>query len=395
MYWALVESLPVSEDIKKQSGPWRDHTETYKQRLRHLAAAGLKTICYNFMPVLDWTRTDLAWRLPGGATCMRFDWVDFVAFDLFILDRHGSEYAPGLAEKAQRRFSGMDEAACNALSCNIVYGLPGAADNPTLDDVKTLLTKYSTIGKARLRCNLADFLQLVIPEAETLGMRMCCHPDDPPFPLMGLPRIVSTEADYAALTDAVDSHANGITLCTGSLGARPDNDLAGMVKRLGSRVHFLHLRNVEREDGVAPGSFHESGHITGSVDMAGVVAAVLAQEARRKAVGRDDHQIPFRPDHGLDMLDDLKRGAQPGYPLIGRMMGLSEFSSDLSLICRVIPKVGCNDTIHGGLADSFGFPPAPDPRNAWSRPVTTWIARQKMTSDRYKVATKPSEHIGT
>lgn len=326
MRWSLVESLPVSEDIKKQSGAWRDHIDAYKLSLHHLAAAGLETICYNFMPVLDWTRTDLAWKLPGGTTCMRFDWVDFVVFDRFILQRHGARtnYAPDLEEQAKRRFAGMDDAACKALSRNIVFGLPGAADNLSLDEVKALLTEYSIIGEERLRRNLADFLELVIPEAEALGMRLCCHPDDPPFPLMGLPRIVSTEADYTALTGAVDSMANGITLCTGSLGARPDNDIIGMIKRLGSRVHFVHLRNVDREDGVAPGSFHESGHVVGSVDMAGVVAAILAEETRRKAEGRVDHQIPFRPDHGLDMLDDLKRGAQPGYPLIGRMMGLSE-----------------------------------------------------------------------
>jgi len=322
--WSVVESLPVSEDIKRQSGDWRAHIEAYKTSLSHLAQQGLSTICYNFMPVLDWTRTDLKWRLKGGATCMRFDWVDFAVFDLFILGRAANEYSADVLAQATERYAALDEAGRTALSKNVIYGLPGAADNLSLEQVRDYLDGYAAIDETRLRANLAAFLELVAPHAQDLGLRMCCHPDDPPFSLMGLPRIMSTEADYAALTRAVDLPSNGITLCSGSLGAHPNNDLPGMVRRLGDRIHFVHLRNVDREDNTAPGSFHESGHIAGSLDMVAIVAALLDEEARRRAEGRADAEIPFRPDHGLDMFEDQTRGGQPGYPLIGRMVGLSE-----------------------------------------------------------------------
>ena len=332
--WDVVESLPVSEDIKRQTGAWRGHIENWKTSLAHLAEAGVRTICYNFMPVLDWTRTDLDYRLPNGATCMRFDAVDFAAFDLFLLQRPAAkeEFASDLIEAAKNRFSEMDETRRRKLVGNIVSGLPGAAIHMTIDEVKGHLGLYSGISAERLRSNLVDFLSEVAPVAQALGMRLCCHPDDPPFPLLGLPRIMSTEADYRTMIDAVDLPANGITLCTGSLGARGDNDLPGMMKRLGSRVHFLHLRNVALEDARIGGSFHEAAHLEGNTDMVVVIAAALAEEAERKGLGRKDWQIPFRPDHGQNILDDHVRQTRPGYPAIGRLKGLAELRGIMTAI---------------------------------------------------------------
>ena len=328
--WEVVESLPVSEDIKKQKGEWRDHIANYKTSLENLAAAGIETICYNFMPVLDWTRTDLAWVLPHGGTCMRFDLIDFTAFDLFVLQRAGaSEGLPGeIRERAERRFHEMSDERKRELARNVTCGLPGATENLTLEGVREHLAQYDAIDAAQLRSHFIDFLSEVAPVAEKLGMRLCCHPDDPPFPLLGLPRIMSTEADYKAVMEAVDIPANGITLCSGSLGARPDNDLPGMMARLGGRVHFLHLRNVTREgDGVngrVDSSFHEAEHLGGDTDMVALIGEVLREEMRRREAGRADHQIPMRPDHGQHILDDLNRECQPGYPTVGRMRGLAE-----------------------------------------------------------------------
>lgn len=326
LQWDVVESLPVSEDIKKQSGNWRVHIANYCESLQHLALAGIKTVCYNFMPVLDWTRTDLAWRLPNGATCMRFDLVDFAAFDIFILKRQGAaqEHGDSLNEAATERFQGMSEQTKNQLASNVVFGLPGAAQNFSLDDVRQHLSEYDNISESQLRQHLIDFLEQVAPVAQSLGLRLCCHPDDPPVSLLGLPRIMSCEADYTAIMKAVDTPANGITLCSGSLGARPDNDLPGMMRRLGERVHFLHLRNVSRESAQIKTSFHEAEHLAGDTDMVALIAEVIAEEARRRDAGRADHSIPFRPDHGQDIVDDLQRQAQPGYPLVGRLKGLAE-----------------------------------------------------------------------
>jgi mannonate dehydratase len=293
--WEVVESLPVSEDIKKQKGDWRAHLEAYRASMRNLASAGIEVVCYNFMPVLDWTRTDLAWRRPTGATCMRFDLDDFAAFDIHVLQRPGAaEDCPeAVVAEAGRRAAAMDVAAKARLAKNLVFGLPGSVEGVTL--------------------------------AEDLGLRFCCHPDAPPCPLLGLPRVMSTEADYVAVLAAVPSPANGVTLCSGSLGARPDNDLPGMMRRLGERVHFLHLRNVSRDgpDRIM-GSFYEDEHLEGGTDMVALIAAVLAEEARRRTAGRADWSIPFRPDHGQNILDDHGRQSQPGYPLIGRMKGLAE-----------------------------------------------------------------------
>ena len=324
--WDVVESLPVSEEIKQQKGDWRIHIEAYKQSLHHLAEAGIKTICYNFMPVLDWTRTDLTYRLPSGATCMRFDYLDFAVFDLFLLARKGAEedYAPEMIEAARERRAALDETDRKALCEAIIFGLPGDAAAPSLDQVKANLAQYDHISEDRLWANFVAFLEEVAPVAQTLGMRLCCHPDDPPFGLLGLPRVMSTEADYRRLMEAVDLPANGITLCSGSLGSRPDNDLPGMMERLGDRVHFLHLRNVTLESDSVKGSFYEADHLGGHVDMVALMQAALNEEQRRKDAGRADWSIPFRPDHGLDILDDQTRKAQPGYPAIGRLKGLAE-----------------------------------------------------------------------
>lgn len=336
--WEVVESLPVSEDIKKQTGEWKAHLENYRISLANLAAAGIEVICYNFMPVLDWTRTDLAFRLPNGATCMRFDLADFAAFDLFLLARPGAsdDYDEALGAEAARRFSAMSDERKERLVRNVVAGLPGSTGSFSLDDVRTHLAEYGAIREARLRGHLVDFLSEVVPTAERLGLRLCCHPDDPPIPLLGLPRIMSTERDYRTVVEAVDRPANGITLCSGSLGARPDNDLPGMMERLGNRVHFLHLRNVRRETRDIRGSFHEAEHLGGDTDMVALVEAALREEARRRDAGRADWSIPFRPDHGQDILDDLRRKAQPGYPAIGRLKGLAELRG---VIAALAPRV--------------------------------------------------------
>lgn len=324
--WEVVESLPISEAIKTQTGPWRDHIANYRVSMQNLAAAGLEVICYNFMPVLDWTRTQLRWDLPNGARTMRFDLTDFAAFDIHVLQRANAaaDYPGAIVEEAGRRAAAMSDKDKSILAGTVNAGLPGATEDNSLDGLRLHLASYAEIDTDRLRDKLADFLSEIIPLAEKLGLRFGCHPDDPPFPLMGLPRIMSTEADYAEILRRVDSPANGVTLCTGSLGARPDNDLPGMVERFGPKIHFLHLRNVHRESDVAPGSFYEDEHLTGDTDMVAVVAAVLREEARRKAEGRADWQIPIRPDHGQDILDDHARAAQAGYPAIGRLKGLAE-----------------------------------------------------------------------
>ncbi len=324
--WEVVESLPVSEAIKTQTSDWRGHLAAYRASLENLAAAGIATVCYNFMPVLDWTRTQLRWAVPHGGTTMRFDLVDFVAFDMHILRRRAARasYPLEVAEAADARFAAMPDGGRTVLAKSVNAGLPGTREDHSLTGLAERLATYDAIGPERLRQSLVDFLSEVVPTAERVGVRLCCHPDDPPFPLMGLPRVMSTEADYAAVLGAVDSPASGVTFCTGSLGARPDNDLPGMAERLGPRIHFAHLRNVTRETPGVPCSFHEAEHLAGDTDMVAVTAALLREEARRRAEGRADAVIPMRPDHGQDILDDLSRGAQPGYPAVGRLKALAE-----------------------------------------------------------------------
>lgn len=340
--WEVIESLPVSEDIKKQKLDWREHIANYKTSLRNVAAAGLEVVCYNFMPVLDWTRTDLRYRVAHGGTCMRFDIYDFAAFDIFILERAGAResFAENVAEEAERRFRGMDDDAKVALSRNVTFGLPGSTEVMTLDRVREHLAEYDGISPDQLRQHFIDFLSEVVPVAEEVGVRLCCHPDDPPFPLLGLPRIMSTGDDYRRILDGVASPANGMTLCSGSFGARPDNDLPAIMLEFGSKVHFIHLRNVKRDTAAMVGSFFEAEHLGGDTDMVALIAEILKEESRRQASGRPDWNIPFRPDHGQDIIDDLGRQAQPGYPTIGRLKGLAELRGILTALSH--PSYGLN-----------------------------------------------------
>ena len=324
--WDVVESLPVTEDIKRQTGSWKAHIAAYKHSIANLAAAGIEVICYNFMPILDWTRTDLKYELPDGAQCMRFDAIDFAAFDIHILQRPGAEadFPRDIVDAAAARFADMTDEDRQRLAGNIVCGLPGAEEGYDLATLREHLSLYDGIDADRLRQHQIDFLSEVVPVAETHGVRLCCHPDDPPFSLLGLPRIMSTEEDFAALVSGIDSMSNGITLCSGSLGVRATNDLAGIVRRLGPKIHFAHLRNVRRETEALPNSFHEAAHLEGSTDMVELVFALLEEESRRRQAGRADWNIPFRPDHGQDILSDIGAGAQPGYPAVGRLKGLAE-----------------------------------------------------------------------
>ena len=324
--WDVVESVPVSEEIKTQTGDWRTHVANWQETLRHLSQCGIRTVCYNFMPVLDWTRTDLRWETYQHARAMRFDLPDFVAFDIHILKRPGAagDYPEALRDEAARRFAVMSDARIAELGRNVGAGLPGSADGYTLDQLLEKLRTYHGIDATRLRGNLVDFLSQIVPVAEEVGINICAHPDDPPWPLLGLPRILSTREDYAHMLRAVDARANGVTLCSGSLGARADNDLPQIARDFADRIHFVHLRNVTRDADQIPCSFFEDEHLEGGTDMVEVIAALLAEERRRREEGREDHQIPIRPDHGQEILDDLTRGAQPGYPAIGRLKGLAE-----------------------------------------------------------------------
>jgi len=334
--WCVVESLPVSEDIKKQKGDWRGHIKAYKQSLTNLAEAGLKVVCYSFMPLLGWTRTELAYRLATGATCLRFDYIDFAVYDIYILGRKNAQadYGQDIIAQAAQRFETMDGNEKQQLARNVFFVLPGSKETLTLNAARAHIAEYDSISAQQLRRNFVAFLEEIIPVAEKLGMRMGCHPDDPSFPLLGLPRIMSSEADYAAILKAVDLPANGITLCSGSLGTRAQNDIPGMVKRLGGRVHYAHLRNVKRESETTPCSFYEAGHLGGDTDMVALVASLLNEEKKRRNQGRPDHTIPMRADHGQDILDDLNRHAQPGYPAIGRLKGLAELRGVMAALSR-------------------------------------------------------------
>jgi mannonate dehydratase len=315
--WTTVESVPVHEAIKT-AGPERDRLlDHYAETLRNLAAEGIATVTYNFMPLLDWTRTDLAWELPDGARALRFELEAVAAYDLHILRRPGAEadYAPALIERAARRFAAMDDEARVRLERTIIAGLPGSEESFTSAQFLEAIHGYAETGPAQLRANHIAFLEAMCPVAEALGIRLVVHPDDPPFAIFGLPRTVSTEADVAALFEAVPSVANGLCFCTGSFGVRADNDLPGMVRRLGTRIGFLHLRSVQREP---DGAFHEAAHLEGSAEMAAVVAEVVALQRR------EERSIVMRPDHGHQMIDDLTKVTNPGYSLLGRMRGLAE-----------------------------------------------------------------------
>ncbi len=324
--WEVVESVPVSENIKTQTGPWREHIANWQETLRRLSVAGIRTVCYNFMPVLDWTRTDLRWTTRHGAKAMRFDRIDFVAFDLHLLQRPGAleDYDEATREMAASRFREMTDKRRLDLSRNIGAGLPGSAEGYSLPQLRAHLETYVGISPEKLQRHLVDFLAEVTPVAEQAGINICAHPDDPPWALLGLPRILSSAEDYSHMLREVDSPANGMTFCTGSLGARAANALPAMVREFAPRIHFVHLRNVRREEPQTPCSFFEDEHLEGDTDMVAVIAELVTEERRRRAEGRTDHQIPMRPDHGQEILDDLTRGAQPGYPAIGRLKGLAE-----------------------------------------------------------------------
>ncbi|WP_299685160.1 mannonate dehydratase [uncultured Tateyamaria sp.] len=326
--WEVVESVPVSEAIKTQSSGCAAHMDAYRQTLAALAAEGVQTVCYNFMPILDWTRTETRAVQPHGGTAMLFDLPTFAAFDLHILAREdaAADYTEETRAAAALIHAQMEDADKRALTNMVIAGLPGANDGWTLDDVRARLAAYDDITADRLRQNLIDFLAEVVPEAERLGIRLCCHPDDPPFSLLGLPRVMSSTDDYATVLDAVPSEANGATLCTGSLGVSARFDASEFVERLGPKIHFAHLRNTSRLPSPDPArpSFFEAPHLEGDTDMVATIRALMAEESRRRAERRTDHAIPMRPDHGQELLFDRTRDSLPGYPLIGRMRGLAE-----------------------------------------------------------------------
>lgn len=322
--WIVVESLNVHESIKKGLADRDELIDNYKESLRNLAACGIQVVCYNFMPVLDWTRTDLNFNYKDGSKALRFDSVDLAAFDIFILKRQGAvdDYDSDIKEKAKLYFKKLSAKECDTLAKNILQGVPGSGSVLTLDEFRRYLKLYEGITKEKLRENLKYFLQQIIPVAQELNIKLCCHPDDPPHSIFGLPRIVSTEEDLNYLVESVKSPSNGITFCTGSLGPNPENDLPGIVNRLGEYIHFVHLRNIQREES---GSFHEADHLDGSVDMYKVMRALVKECDKRKENGRSDYRIPFRPDHGHQMLDDLNKKIKfHGYSAIGRLRGLAE-----------------------------------------------------------------------
>lgn len=331
--WDAVESVPVSEAIRAHKGPFEEHLENYRESLKNLGAEGVSTVIYNFMPVLDWVRTDLAHRLDDGAECLRFDPVHFAAFEIHLLEREhaADDYTPEQLEAAETFVRSMTADELDAFGRRIIDSFPGCKMGFTLADVRRLLDDYAGVDTARLREHYRAFLEAVVPAAEEAGVRLAVHPDDPPFPILGLPRIVSTEADLAAVVEMVPSPANGLCFCTGSLSARRDNDLPGMIRRLGAHIHTTHLRSVEHEP---DGSFHEARHLEGSVPMPQVVAALLELNGRREP----GDPLCFRPDHGHRMLDDLDKPANPnpGYDALGRMRGLAEIRGlQLGLAARL------------------------------------------------------------
>ncbi len=322
--WSVAESIPVHEDIKKRSNNYKKYIENYKQSIRNLGKCGIDTICYNFMPVLDWSRTNLKYDFGDGSITTKFEYIALAAFDLFILKRENAEenYSMKIFDKAKQYFESLNKEQIDELKATVLYGLPGSLEAYSLEDFKKALKTYKEIGDATLRDNLYQFIKEITPAAEESGIRLGIHPDDPPMPLLGLPRIVSNKNDLLNILNAYDSPSNGITLCTGSLGAGHQNDLVDIAKSVAERINFIHLRNVKRN---VDGDFMEDNHLDGDVDMYGVMKALVEEQNRRKENGRKDFRMPMRPDHGRLMLDDMpKKNIYPGYSLYGRMRALAE-----------------------------------------------------------------------
>lgn len=332
--WKVVESLPIHESVKIGEGDLETVFENYRQSMRNLAACGLEVICYNFMPVLDWTRTELAHKLPGGGTALRFNLHEYVALDHFMLKRKGADegHSAEVMDKARAWFEKSTQADRDHLLSSVMAGLPGAFDRYDLPGLARILERYAGMTHDKLRANLKRFLEAIIPTAEEVGIRMCIHPDDPPRSLFGLPRICSTEDDIAYILDSVESPANGLTLCSGSLGANPKNDVPKIARRFADKIWFAHLRNVAKDP---DGSFMEAEHLGGDTDMVALVDALMAEEQRRKAAGLAAWQIPMRPDHGHELLDDVGKGSFPGYPAVGRLRGLAELRGVMTALAQV------------------------------------------------------------
>lgn len=323
LVWSVVESIPIHPSVKLGSAEAADYIGHFATTMERLAEQGIFTICYNFMPVVDWTRTDLRFPMTNGGLTLRFDAVDFAAYDMFILRRDGAQcdYQPVVIEQAKQRIETLSSEARKTLETTIIAGLPGSELSHDRESIRDKIAAFDDVDDKAMFANLASFLQHVVPRAQACGARLCIHPDDPPFPLFGLPRVVSTAKDYQALMETAPSPSNGMTFCTGSLGARADNDLPAMVDQFADRIHFAHLRNVARED---DGSFMESDHLGGDVDMVAILDKLLAEQRRRRENGRKDWRIPMRPDHGPLLLDDQTKTTNPGYSAIGRLKGLAE-----------------------------------------------------------------------
>lgn len=324
LHWSVVESLPVHEDIKKGLPSREKYIENYKISLQNLASCGIKTVCYNFMPVLDWSRTDVNYTMPDGSKALRYVWNDFALFDLKILKRPNAEqeYDAETINAVEEKWNTISEEEIKRLTNTVLLGLPGSEEAFELDKFQGLLDNYKDINANKLTEHLHYFVQQVAPMAQELGINLCIHPDDPPRPLLGLPRVVSTEKHLTDLMNACDVRANGITYCTGSLGVSADNDLVSIIEKLGDRIHFVHLRTTKREED--PRNFHEADHLAGDVDMYAVVKALAIESKKRREAGLPDAKIPMRPDHGHQMLDDLQKKTYPGYSAIGRLRGLAE-----------------------------------------------------------------------